>query len=313
MREANGLLPSNYESLNSQFYDRRPWEYFMQRLSHLVLVASNDERHRARLAEGIELESTHLSFSAPAKPTQYPSAQQTFAAIEAQVLLHHAAESLLRLVHAHAVDDPCPWLRMSRHRYQFKDWVKNALIDATDVDALSRRVLLLDEATPEQVQIVSQWLRQLATEFVDGDAYNAAKHGMAVNGASELWTVDVGGLRVLERKGETISWLALRPDDDGEKRWATLSRMLSVEATVGVIFTTTTLMQGIYQRGRSAHLGETPEAFAGIPALRDLYEGVGVIDYVLQEQEESLAYANRKRTLTVRARVPRDNVGDEGV
>jgi hypothetical protein len=37
--------------------------------------------------------------------------EQTFAGIEAELLLHHAAETTLRFTHAHAEPDPCPPVR----------------------------------------------------------------------------------------------------------------------------------------------------------------------------------------------------------
>jgi hypothetical protein len=50
-----GLLAENYAMLNKRFYDTQPWVYFQQRLSHLMLVASDRDRYRTIFGEGVQL------------------------------------------------------------------------------------------------------------------------------------------------------------------------------------------------------------------------------------------------------------------
>lgn len=110
-----GLRPENFGELNEQFYAAEPWRYFQQRLAHLMLVAADSDRYRAIFSEGVRLASVELTFEhAKAGGQDSPTVEQSFVAVEAEVLLHHAAETLLRFVHAHAEEDLCPWLRMSR-------------------------------------------------------------------------------------------------------------------------------------------------------------------------------------------------------
>jgi hypothetical protein len=92
------LLPENYAELNERFYEAEPWRYFQQRLAHLVHAASDTDSYRALFADGISVGSLTLGFA----PEQSPSSsratpEQSFVAIETEVLLHHVAETLLRV------------------------------------------------------------------------------------------------------------------------------------------------------------------------------------------------------------------------
>ncbi len=303
------LLASNYAELNEQYYEHQPWTYFSQRLSHLMLVASHDERHQERIADGVDLGPVRLSIARQQEPAAATTPEQTFAAIDAEVLLHHSAETLLRLVHAHSQADPCPWLRMSRVRSprDFKEWVRAEVSEPEleAVDALCRRVFAVETASTEQVRTLTRWLRLFAAEFLDADAYNAAKHGLSLSGASERWTLEVAGRKLLEHDGASLTWLSTRPDESGRMRWAETSRLFSVESTATMIFIATRLMNGVWDRGRATHLGEEAEPFEGVSDTRAIDETFGTVHRVLEERERPLAYPDNSPTMILRTRLRR--------
>jgi hypothetical protein len=118
------------QALNEEFYDRQPWAYFQLRCSFLALAASSEDRVREAFADPIQVGALGFGLSLP-QEYAYPSPQQQFVAIELEVLLQHAAETVLRLIHAHAEHPPCPWLKMSRlrHHGEFKDWVRRKILE----------------------------------------------------------------------------------------------------------------------------------------------------------------------------------------
>jgi hypothetical protein len=301
-------LDENYARLNNEFYETHPWVYFQQRLSHLILVASDRDRYRKIFAKGIRLGSVELTIEVDANSTTYPTPEQSYTAIDAELLLHHSAETLLRFVYAHAEHDPCPWLRMSRMRSagQFKGWVNNNIVDAhrEHVAALCARVFSVDPKSPEDLDAHVEYVRLLAEHFLAADPYNAAKHGMAVKGGSQRRKIVSDKWKLFDRDGMTLTWLALWPRDDAKHpaRWTLVSRISSTEATVAMVYITTQLMRGIWIRGRHDHLEEPwDEVFRPHPPAA-LFNALELRHHVLADWYEPLHYAGEEQTISIESR-----------
>lgn len=258
-----GLRADNFADLNAEFYGSQPWVYFRQRLTNLMLAAGARDRYRALLAEGVSLGNVDFAVELPTDDEPSPTAEQTFVAIEGEMLLHHAAETLLRFVHAHAEPSPCPWLRMSRlvSAQQFKRWVDDHVLAAGLEGRSALCQAVLAPGGDHGAAICAEYLELLARYFLESDSYNAAKHGMSVRGGAEQTAVTVGDKEILNRGGATVRWLAIWPRDDKATppRWTRMSRVSSTEATVSLIFLTTQFMEAVWLQGRQRHLGEVPE------------------------------------------------------
>ena len=289
--------------LNREFYDTTPWVYFEQRLLHLVLAASDQERYRTIFAAGVDLGPLHVDFHAPGDDEGYPSREQSFTAIESEVLLHHAAETLMRFLHAHVESDSCPWLEMSRLRSpnKFKQWVGRSITDAPrqDVGALCASVFACDPSRSDDLEGYVEHVRLLGRHFLDSAPYNAAKHGMAVRGGSERREIEIDGVEIFRREGASVSWLEER-SYDGEQAWTLASRLFSPEAMVGLILVSTELMRSLWIRGRAKYLGEPVERVYRAPSPHQLFEGLGLVDHVLANWYEPLGVGGKK-TIVVRS------------
>ncbi len=81
-----------------------------------MLRASRAADLDALLVEGVQFDGlrAHIDVSAAIKYDE--QAHQAFISAEAEVLLHHASEALLRLYFAHADNAPCSWLEDGRQR-----------------------------------------------------------------------------------------------------------------------------------------------------------------------------------------------------
>lgn len=148
----------------------------------------------------------------------------------------------------------------------FKQWVRAQMVEPelAAVDELCRLVFTIDGATPDQVRTLTRWLRLFAAEFLEADAYNAAKHGLALSGASEQWIFQVAGHTLLGHDGASLTWLSTRPDEEGRSRWTEISRLFSIESTATVIFIATRLMNGVWDHARATHLGWQSVPFEGV-------------------------------------------------
>lgn len=194
--------------------------------------------------------------SAPGAEPQHPTPAQTFIAIESEVLLHHAAEMLMRLIHAHSGGDPCPLLRLSELR-RFKDfntWVSALIASDTSLEAGLRDVF---GNPPDESSFPSlcQWVALIARHFLDAAPYNAAKHGMTLAGGAEQRTTELDDRTIPVAEGASVSRLQLwRPPNSRTAMWTTASRLISVEAARVIINASTELMRYVWAKGRRDHL-----------------------------------------------------------
>src|SRR5688572_491801 len=112
-----GLAPENYAELNRALYHARPWTYFEHRLRNVILVAGAADRLSDILREGVRAGTIEFEWKPDPDPEverrdqeQLAEDEERFTITEAEVLLHHASETLLRLYLAHEALPESPWL-----------------------------------------------------------------------------------------------------------------------------------------------------------------------------------------------------------
>lgn len=301
--------PSAYAELNADFYKATPWDYFERRLSHLMLVAADRDRYRAVFSEPIALGAIQIEIAAPATDA-YPTPEQSFIAVESEVLLHHVAETLLRFVHAHAdPDEPCPWLRMSAltSARRFKEWVEVTVVEAprSHLAELCGRVFACHPDSAADLDAYIDYTRLLGDHFLDAAPYNAAKHGMGLTGGSERRQIELDGVEVFRRDGAVINWLAAWPQHDPDRPagWTRASRLFSPEAAITVSFLSTNLMKSVWIRGRALHLDEPWDKTFSPPSPPELLDAFGVRHPVLADWYEPLQpNEHGRREITIKTR-----------
>lgn len=299
-------LEANFRELNEAFYQERPWNYFLQRLVHLAAIASDTSTSPFEGPITVGPVTIHSH-----SPTvfEYPSPGQSFVAVESEVLLHHASETLLRLIHAHAEPSPCPWLRMSavRNFSEFKDWVKE-LHDDPDLEQVAVRLFGQSYEHPEAPADEAAWIRLFAQHFLDSSPYNAAKHGMALAGGAARGTVAIEDQEIVRAQGPIVSWLAKLPNpgEDRPPRWTRGTRILSAEAYILMVKVATGLMESIWFHGRSVHLGgqDGEVGYATYGSPREVFSALGIPSHILYETYMPLAYEGESADLIVRFAAP---------
>lgn len=245
------LAPEQFDSLNQTFYRGAPHEYIEQRLNSLILIVSESPH----VAEAF---STGLGFGSLTVRGEFvhdPRESNDYAAIESVVLLHHAAEALLRLYFAHRDSSECPWLEVARLRVpsHFKKAVEAFLPKAMDVDeAVKMLTVFRGNTDPEPLGInlsPDEWsrqttglqmlMREAARRVLDeATMYNAAKHGLAVLSAEIGTTLSVDGLPEgfdISNQGPSLTYLDLIGSGQ-ERRWAESLTWVNPEANMGLTF-----------------------------------------------------------------------------
>ena len=268
------LAPENDRGLNDAFYRARPHAYFNQRLESLVLVAGKSAQLAELLAEGITIGRLKAGGAPRPNLTEHQRAEveqdrEQFVIAESEVLLHHAAETLLRLYLAHERLPPCPWLVLAGERSfaAFKEKVaqlgeelgdeqRKANVAAVFFGAADRTNL---QPTPSEdawsagLENLSTWLAWFAAHFLDSGVYNAAKHGLALQAGNAAF--QLGDDELISRSGLSLEYVETYKDDSGHRRWRRTTQWVDPDRWMGYIFMACRLMKGLMEVARARYTG----------------------------------------------------------
>src|SRR5690348_6121498 len=199
--ESDSEIEDRIQRLNHDFYRLEPSSYFFFRLRNLLLSEGRGLELEQLLDQGVDVGTFHAAASKDQELTALDDgqreAQHRFVTLETEVLLHHVGETLLRLYLAHEHWPACPWISLSRERSprRFKRKVENLLNNLSNEDERDRMAVVFfgttdrltfgDDAPDQEtwtslLESSSSWLSWFGRYILDGDVYNAAKHGLGV-------------------------------------------------------------------------------------------------------------------------------------
>jgi hypothetical protein len=264
------LHPLDTEALNRAFYAADPADYFARRFRAVVaLAAHTDEQLRAEekvyYYGGIQL-------TVPDSRTDPPDERghERFVLIEAEMLVHHLAETLLRMFFAHAVGPDAPWTEVSKLRGfgDFKRRVEGVL-RTEKRDALRRDIAFvflghreppadLDEAGRQSwrdaVDRIGGYVSYFGQLLLDrADTYNAAKHGMAMQAGSSA--IQMPGVPEFSADGPSIAYLGVQREKGGKRQLVVRTRWLEVEQDLAASFIGIHLLRGLWLTARIRYVG----------------------------------------------------------
>ena len=111
-----GLAPANFSALNERFYKMSPEDYFSRRLMSLMLWLGFPDGFQAALQSEFSAEGVGVQWRSDLPGDEAEKNRKRFSTADAEVILHHVSETLLRLYLVHASRSPCPWLDLARER-----------------------------------------------------------------------------------------------------------------------------------------------------------------------------------------------------
>lgn len=245
------LAVEQFDSLNREFYRSPfgPHEYLSTRLRGLLLASSTHEGIAQAMRDGLTVEPITLRGGSDDVEDDHTA---HYLGVEATVLLHHSAETLLRLFLAHNSLPPCPRLEVARARdyRRFKADVRqlhDGLTSKQTRDALCEVFIGTSDRTAIEPEISEeQWLDRVdaismlmdvcsATVLEDARLYNAAKHGL-VTMPHDLG-IQIGNPDeepALAQDGLVLTYLTVVGEKQ-EARWAKAHRWISTGANLALI------------------------------------------------------------------------------
>lgn len=242
-----GLAVGQYDELNRQFFtgQHAPHVFLRHRLQGALLMGDGGEQVQAAVQAALDRGVTvgELAARGDMRPDDATDEDRAlFSALEAIVLFHHAAETLLRLLLALENDELCPWLEVTRLRYPgayptaLRD-LRTRLLEPATQDNLAkvfyhrrdRHTPFVRDGNMDELDSAMKGLTMLIAECcekLDSEAslYNSAKHGLsAVPGNAAMQFQQQGDPdNPILKAGDhpSITLLEAVPSEDaGRKQW----------------------------------------------------------------------------------------------
>jgi hypothetical protein len=271
----DGLSELNYQTLNEDFYAGDPADYFMQRLSGLLLLKGKPEAIRALLADGIETGGVRIQLQPGTTPDARSEEEDTesrdrFFTADAWLLLHHASETLLRLYLAHAKGVPCPALEIARERQpgSFKKKVFERFMRSSPSPEHHGENGVVFYGSPTAAGLVGYdedgrnallsnvegLLRLFASIFLDAEAYNAIKHSMAIRTGNSRLEVKVDDMDLGTTQGPHIEYVGIRQTQE-RSVWARKTLWFDFDLIVAQVYVAQRLILALWLMARHQYLG----------------------------------------------------------
>lgn len=276
--------------LNEDFYTASPSTYFRDRLLMLVLRAANpnliDENVSEGTAWGVLRAVAHgQPDAAPEDASEKEAEHSRFLVAESQVLLHHAAEALLRMFLGHEGNPECPWWEIAAFKdsQKFREELTLLARSTWSRDRMSAAGWVFlgsvpDDPSPEWIEhrdAAVRLLRILASHVNnDSQLYNAAKHGFTAlagtgslhfladdsgdpaDGTPELTADRLERDAVLGADGVNIAYLERTGTRKGGYTWTHRTRWLTPERDAYLAQLAILQMEGLWRIARCRYLNE---------------------------------------------------------
>lgn len=247
------LAPEQFPELNERFYrgPSSPHWYLRQRYLALLLLTRSPQLEPSD--EPLIFKVGELTATFAAEDSD-DDTRDDFLAVESTVLLHHAAETLLRLYFAHEGLPLCPWLQVARlrERGSFTARVRD-LASKLRNRRVTESIMEVFTGVGRFSQVGSSWPRaewndrrdglvQLlarCTEIVleGGNLYNSAKHGLTVKahdvGISFAFPEEVQ--LDLSAQGPAVTFLESKDGGSGLK-WQVSHTWISAASNLGLVY-----------------------------------------------------------------------------
>jgi len=275
--EDKGLAPEQFGELNRRFFTdtHGPHVFILHRLRGALLAASGHEATKTAFADGLTVGTLTMSGDWADDEAADDDLEQ-FAALEAVVLFHHAAETLLRLTLALEEDAACPWLEVTRLRQprvfpeRVTELMKRLHTDETQ-DRLARIFYFRkDRNTPPEGIAEADWkdaldgitalLAECARRYkLEGGLYNSAKHGLsAVQGHAGMRFGNAeSGDPLISADGTSLTILEVKQRAaDGRRQWNETTHWIEADRTFALTYLLAQQIRNLWLVARRRYLSD---------------------------------------------------------
>lgn len=253
---------ADFDYLNATFYASDPAAFFRMKLTLLVLVAGKEDEVGDLIDAGVGYHDLVLETHDGGDGHVGRVRLQAYLVTESESVLHHAAETLLRLFMAHAGLPACPWLEVASLMSfrEFRERTAEVIAQAESHqldDAVSAVFLAGDTAAAEYIEPTRKVLLMAATRLRDdANAYNSVKHVPAVQPGEASFSIATsdGSSSPFTASGPSISYLEREKDPDGGATWYTKTRWVDVRSNLFLAQLITSLIDSLWSVARARYV-----------------------------------------------------------
>lgn len=260
------------DEVNDKFFALQPWRYLDTRLFTLGALAGKAAELDELFKDGIVL-GQDLRMSAGRLERPGPEDLERFVAVDSEILLHHASETVLRAYFAFTSSPDAPWLEVASERGagKFKRKVRERFVarSRTFSEDLDQSALVFlgsrrprQEAGPSYedwrraTTNIEKFIRDLAEHWLEeAPTYNALKHGLVADASVQSLTFHYEEATPspysLEGIAIEIAESDLLPDHSVE--WFLTTKWVNVEQNLMRIWIASRLLQAAWQIGSHAY------------------------------------------------------------
>jgi hypothetical protein len=262
--------------LNRKFYAySSPYEYFIRRLLAALLWLTKSDALVEMLQGGISYGPIELNLNGLQNPAVFSEETQgRYGVAEAEILLHHASESLLRLYLAHDGNQQCPWLELANLRSfsEFKkrvddrfrspgrhsdahERVRNIFLSAADIEPGNAEQEALMAKGAENLEL---FLEHFGRRFLeDSNLYNSTKHGFGVGPGHTAVTMtdDDTGDTVMAHAGPSIHFLERKTEKNPDRTtWHETTQFVDIAQTLTFAHVAIDMLDALWSCARLRYL-----------------------------------------------------------
>jgi len=254
--------PGEFSSLNDEFYRADPADVIDNRLWMLATFLADESTTTG--------DKGRLALSRDGAPPLEERVR--FVALESTLILHQAAETLLRLCLAHWEDARCPWFEMAKLRQPgvFPKKIAQILRSLDSDETIDELLRIVSWSADQKVieagltwRVEGGWerhregLRELVRHCCrviqeGADLYNAGKHGLAILPSEKGVSIDDG--EVIAVKGPSLTVIE-RTLHDGDPRWAKVTHWVKYQESIAITALIASAVRSLWECGKHRRVG----------------------------------------------------------
>ena len=250
------------QRLNSSFYSADPADYIFTRLQLLLLAGGRQDDLERLWQEGLEFGALTVGPTVGGQDLDEPKLER-FLLIESQQLLHHAAETVLRIFLVHTAGVAVPWIELAGERSfsNFKKRVQKEFLDGVPRPETIGHVCLGHRVRPEEIahdewygaiEGLQAFLRTFAQLFLEqANLYNAIKHGLGVSAGNA--SLVVAGHQM--GQGNSVEFPESTNWKDGSRTWSLTTYWPDINYSLGLIYIAVQTIESIWGLGAHRRVG----------------------------------------------------------
>ncbi|QZY56656.1 hypothetical protein [Crassaminicella profunda] len=262
------LAKEQFYKLNEEFYDGFADDYYVLKLTNLMLLLSNGEEYKEFLKDK-DIKVKGAEYKVENKNIKLENIKK-YAQMELAMTYYHCLETFIRIFIVHARLAKCPWIELAKiSQSKFKEEIEKLsnekfgyLNNELDTNGTISFVFTGIKEWKDRIGIdgikgLKKWVSWSASELLKTYDYNTFKHGLYIFPKETGFTLgDEQGK--IQKNGDSLRYIA-RIENEIRYMWARETIWIEYDSRAAIIYTISQLIKNIMLVGKAFHLQQNYE------------------------------------------------------